>query len=293
MSVWGLPFHLMIALTGVYFGLASFLTSIYADTLYEGNKLDLFADIYGSSIQLEHQPAIANIEKALTDIMKMEPNTQPIFVTLENATKDNQYILLGSQHLDKLIYSEQYRFDAGGQYIDKVGYSDGDAGQQAIFSVYRIHFGHFGPEAMKIFFGLMGFALTIISVTGINLWLAKRAKQDALNQLWLGFVWGTPIAFIWAALLELTLALPTKPVFWVTLTAILIASLMQKVLMKTHLVLLNCLAALLVVLAITHFAVHYPSSLVMNSLIIDSAFIVFALCVWRYLYSRLKKGWNI
>ncbi|MED6323458.1 MAG: PepSY domain-containing protein, partial [Pseudomonadota bacterium] len=69
--------------------------------------------------------------------------------------------------------------------------------------------------------------------------------------------------------------------------------LMQKVLMKTHLVLLNCLAALLVVLAITHFAVHYPSSLVMNSLIIDSAFIVFALCVWRYLYSRLKKGWNI
>ncbi len=293
MSVWGLPFHLMIALTGVYFGLASFLTSIYADTLYEGNKLDLFADIYGSSIQLEHQPAIANIEKALTDIMKMEPNTQPIFVTLENATKDNQYILLGSQHLDKLIYSEQYRFDASGQYIDKVGYSDGDAGQQAIFSVYRIHFGHFGPEAMKIFFGLMGFALTIISVTGINLWLAKRAKQDALNQLWLGFVWGTPIAFIWAALLELTLALPTKPVFWVTLTAILIASLMQKVLMKTHLVLLNCLAALLVVLAITHFAVHYPSSLVMNSLVIDSAFIVFALFVWRYLYSRLKKGWNV
>ena len=117
MSVWG-RFHLMIALTGVYFGLASFLTSIYADTLYEGNKLDLFADIYGSSIQLEHQPAIANIEKALTDIMKMEPNTQPIFVT-ENATKDNQYILLGSQHLDKLIYSEQYRFDASGQYIDK------------------------------------------------------------------------------------------------------------------------------------------------------------------------------
>ena len=46
-------------------------------------------------------------------------------------------------------------------------------------------------------------------------------------------------------------------------------------------------------LAITHFAVHYPSSLVMNSLIIDSAFIVFALCVWRYLYSRLKKGWNV
>ena len=190
-----------------------------------------------------------------------------------------------------MIYSEQYRFDSYGQYIDKVGYSDGDIGQQAIFSVYRIHFGHFGPEAMKIFFGLMGFALTIISVTGINLWLAKRQKQDALSQLWIGFVWGTPIAFTSAALLGLTLNIPTKPVFWLVLTAILIGSLMQKVLVKTHLTLLNVLAVLLVTLSITHFVVHYPNVLVPNSIAINIAFIVFALCVWRYRYSRVKKGW--
>ncbi len=292
MSVWGLPFHLMIALTGVYFGLASFLTSIYADTLYDGNKMGLFADIYGSSIVVENQPKVADIARAINEIRAMEPNTQPVFVTLENATKDNQYILLGSQHLDKLIYSEQYRFDSYGQYIDKVGYSDGEVGQQAIFSVYRIHFGHFGPEAMKIFFGLMGFALTIISVTGINLWLAKRQKQDALNQLWMGFVWGTPIAFICAALLELMLHIPTKPVFWLVLVAILVGSLIQKMLVKTHLVLLNVLAMLLVILPITHLLVHYPDALVPNSIAINIAFIVFALCVWRYRYSRVKKGWD-
>lgn len=292
MSVWGLPFHLMIAITGVYFGLASFLTSIYADTLYDGKKMDLFADLYGTSIQVEHQPKVANIAQALSEIDSIAPNTQPVFVTLENATKDNQYILLGSQHLDKLIYSEQYRFDSHGQYIDKVGYADGDAGQQALFSVYRIHFGHFGPEAMKIFFGLMGFALTIISVTGINLWLAKRQKQDALNQLWLGFVWGTPIGLTVAALLELTLSLPPKPVFWLVLVTGLIASLMQNALAKTHHRLLNVLAVLLVVLAVTHFVGHYPDSLVLNSVIIDAAFIVFALCVWRYRHSRVRKGWN-
>ena len=196
MSVWGLPFHLMIALTGVYFGLASFLTSFYADALYDGNKMDLFADIYGSSIQVEAQPQVANIAGALSELKRIAPDTQPIFVTLENATRDGQYILLSSQHMDKLIYAEQYRFDSYGNYINKVGYSDGKAGQQAIFSVYRIHFGHFGPETMKIFFGLMGFALTIISVTGINLWLAKRQKQDVLNQLWMGTVWGTPIAMV-------------------------------------------------------------------------------------------------
>ncbi|MFC3202607.1 PepSY-associated TM helix domain-containing protein [Alteromonas oceani] len=291
MSVWGLPFHLMIALTGVYFGLASFLTSFYADALYAGNKMDLFADIYGSSIQVEAQPQIANIAGALTELDRIAPNTQPIFVTLENATRDSQYILLSSQHMDKLIYAEQYRFDSHGNYINKVGYSDGKAGQQAIFSVYRIHFGHFGPEAMKIFFGLMGFALTIISVTGINLWLAKRQKQDILNQLWMGIVWGTPIAMVIAAIASLLFGLATKPVFWVILTAVLVGALRQQVLVKTHLGLLKMLTILLVILPVTHAVVHYPDVMVLNSLVIDVAFVVFAACVWRYRDSRIRKGW--
>ena len=291
MSVWGLPFHLMIALTGVYFGLASFMTSFYADTLYDGNKMALFADIYGSPIEVEPQAGVANITRALSELERIAPNTQPIFVTLENATRDNQYILLSSQHMDKLIYAEQYRFDAQGNYINKVGYSDGKAGQQAIFSVYRIHFGHFGPEAMKIFFGLMGFALTIISVTGINLWLAKRQKQDMLNQLWMGIVWGTPIAMAVAGIASLGVGLPPKPVFWAVLTAVLAGSLLQKTLVKTHLSLLKILTALLVLLPVTHFAVHYPDVLVLNSLVIDAAFVVFAGCVWRYRMSRIRKGW--
>lgn len=47
MSVWGLFFYLMIVLIGVYFGLVLFLMFIYVDILYEGNKFDLFVDIYG------------------------------------------------------------------------------------------------------------------------------------------------------------------------------------------------------------------------------------------------------
>ena len=86
--------------------------------------------------------------------------------------------------------------------------------------------------------------------------------------------------------------MPPKPVFWLVLVAGLIASLMQNVLAKTHHRLLNVLALLLVVLAVTHFVGHYPDSLVLNSVIIDAAFIVFALCVWRYRHSRVRKGWN-
>lgn len=47
MSVWGFFFYLMIVLIGVYFGLVLFFMLFYVDVLYDGNKMDLFVDIYG------------------------------------------------------------------------------------------------------------------------------------------------------------------------------------------------------------------------------------------------------
>lgn len=222
LSVWGLPFHLMIALTGAYFGLATYLTGFYADALYEGDRMELFADIYGGIPEVNQQTPTLDIPNALQELESIAPDTQPVFITIEDVGTANQFMLIGSQHMDKLIYSEQYRFDAHGNYIDNVGYADGKPGQGAIFSVYRLHFGHFGSEFVKILYGLLGLALTVICVSGINLWLQKRGKRDALNNLWVGLVWGAPVAMAGAGILQLGLALPAIPVFWISLVAAMI-----------------------------------------------------------------------
>lgn len=203
LSVWGLPFHLMIALTGAYFGLALLMASFYAQTQYDGDQHALFADVFGNTPQVVEYDGALDLPHALNELKRIAPNTQPLFVTFENAGKPNQYLLIGSQHLDKLIYSEQYRFDAMGNYIDAVGYANGQAGQEAIFSVYRLHFGHYAGEWMKIIYGVLGLALTVVCVTGINLWLKKRKHRDALNDLWVATVWGTPLAIVVAAIVGL------------------------------------------------------------------------------------------
>lgn len=219
LSVWGLPFHLMIALTGAYFGLAGPLNSLYADALYEGDDMAVFADLYGGIPQVKEHGEALNIPRAMTGLNTIAPDTQPIFITVEQADTDDQFMLIGSQHMDKLIYSEQYRFDASGSYIDKVGYADGEPGQGAVFSVYRTHFGHFGGEFMKIVYFALGLALTVIAVSGINLWLHKRTKRDALNSLWVGIVWGTPAAIVLAALAQIGLGIAAVPTFWLGLIA--------------------------------------------------------------------------
>lgn len=44
----------------------------------------------------------------------------------------------------RLVYSEIYRFTLDGEYINHQALSDGPAGRQLAYSVYRLHFGQFG-----------------------------------------------------------------------------------------------------------------------------------------------------
>ena len=127
--------------------------------------------------------------------------------------------MVGAVHPQRLIYAEQYRFDAAGQYLDKVGFSDGPAGRQAIFSVYRLHFGHFAGLPMKVLYVVFGFALTVISVTGINIWLARRRRVDWFNPVWNGIVWSTPAGLAMSAVGQVFLGIPGVPLFWGTLVA--------------------------------------------------------------------------
>ena len=50
LSVWGLPFHLMIALTGALFGLLGPLALVAATAYYGGDEEALVADVYGADL---------------------------------------------------------------------------------------------------------------------------------------------------------------------------------------------------------------------------------------------------
>lgn len=283
LSVWGLPFHLMIALTGAYFGLASYLTGFYADALYDSEPMALFADLYGATPQLNNQPQILDIREALQQLEQVSPGTQPIFITVEEVGTEQQFMLIGSQHMDKLIYSEQYRFDAHGNYLDKVGYADGEPGQGAVFSVYRLHFGHFGSEFVKLLYGLLGLALTVICVSGINIWLQKRTKRDGLNSLWLGLVWGTPVALALAGIAQIGLQLAAVPVFWTFVVAAMLYAQYRpqhSEPVRSQLICLTIIA--LVGLVMVHLMRFWSSAFEPISLLVNGSLLGIALLLLAY-----------
>lgn len=108
----------------------------------------------------------------------------------------------------RLVYSEIYRFTLDGEYINHQALSDGPAGRQLAYSVYRLHFGQFGGWPVRLGYGLLGLGLTVLCVSGINLWLMKRPDRTWVNDLWMAWVWGWPLGLAVAALAALNGRLP-------------------------------------------------------------------------------------
>jgi hypothetical protein len=210
----------MIGITGAYFGLAVLVSWVLAWAYFDGDTDALSAAAFGAEQELVQTPRPLAIARALEETQRIDPQARPFYVTVEEADDpEKQWMIVGARHAGRLIWAEQYHFDAAGNYLGKVGYSDGEVGRQAIFSVYRIHFGHFGGLGVQILYFVLGLALTVVSVTGINVWLARRRGRDRLNDLWSGFVWGTPPALGLTAIAQVLLGIPSTPIFWVSLLA--------------------------------------------------------------------------
>jgi uncharacterized iron-regulated membrane protein len=149
-----------------------------------------------------------------------------------------------------LAWSENYRFDTSGNYLGTAGYTEGDA-RQVMYSVYRIHFGHFGGFITKLFYVVLGLSLTVVSASGINIWLEKRKYRDALNLIWPGVVWGMPLALAVASFTQAIFHLHSVAVFWCGMVVTMVAGLFvqDETVYKLQLQVLAAVSLLLLVIS--------------------------------------------
>lgn len=219
LSVWGAPFHLMIAITGAWFGLVLPFLALASHSWFDGDRQAAIESVFGAEPELAADPGRVRIAKALRETGRLAPDAEPLFIVVHDAGEPGQYISVAASQPGRLIYAENYLFDADGQFLRTDGFSDGAAGKQVLYSIYRLHFGHFAGPAVKILYGLLGFALTVVAVTGINVWLARRRRRDYLARLWAGIVWGAPLALAAAAAVQIALGSFAMAVFWPVLLA--------------------------------------------------------------------------
>lgn len=221
LSVWGLPFSIMIALTGAFIGLVSILAFVAAGFFFDGDKQSVIEAVYGDDPVLSGQLRRFDVQRAMRELQLRAPEVTPIYFAFQHPGTDRQYLEIAATVPNRLVYSEIYRFSVDGEFINHQGLSDGPAGRQVAYSVYRLHFGSFAGFGVKLLYAVFGLALSIACVSGINLWFAKRPQPRQWHQVWEGLVWGVPAAMLGSALVAMLVA-PTfvSVAFWVQVVAI-------------------------------------------------------------------------
>ena len=251
LSVWGAPFHLMIALTGAYYGLVSVIIFVFAASMDGETGASITEKAFPAEPVLENQLADYRVADALEQVRELSPDGKLIYMIVHDADTENRFMEFYVQQPGLLAWSENYRFDTRGNYLGEAGYTTGDAARQVVYSVYRIHFGNFDGLIAKLFYIVLGLSLTIVSATGINIWLEKRKYRDALNVIWPGIVWGMPFVVVVACTTQLIFHIPSAPIFWGGLLATMMAGLFvrDELIYKRYLQMLTVVALVTLILA--------------------------------------------
>ncbi|MCG8382956.1 MAG: PepSY domain-containing protein [Gammaproteobacteria bacterium] len=250
LSIWALPFFLMIAFTGAFIGLMGLFSVIAGTAFYDNDNHALLDAIYGGDPVISEAVPNLDFDNAFKILKTTVPDAVPIYLAIQNINTESQYFEIAATLPERLIYSEIYRFRADGSLINHQRLSDGEAGRQIAYSVYRLHFGHYASFWVKLVYGLLGLALTIICASGINIWLARRKFESVLNDLWVAVVWGLPLSLTVAALLSFYNWPPLR-VFGITETIVMVLALAMKKPFKTRGILMALLVMSLLAVALT------------------------------------------
>lgn len=262
LAVWTLPFTLAVAITGALLGLATVLAAVMAAILYNGDREEVFAPIFGSEPAHDARPApVPDVAAALRHMQAANPGIAPTYVILHDPGTMGQHVQILGDHPRRLIFGDYYRYDAQGNFRGPVGMAGGTLGQQASASTYKLHFGSFGGLPVKLAYIGFGFALMVITGVGVWLWLMKRRQRGraapALEAMWTTILWGTPalIALAFLARLAIGPEAPMTALFWLGLTMMLAVAAITRNAAKCSAALRTTLGALLLVVAIAHLMI--------------------------------------
>lgn len=259
LSVWGLPFHLMIATTGAFYGLVGLLVLSAATAWYDGDTTAVFEAVYGGDPVLEAPVRQPDASRAMQQLRAHHPEVTPIYLRANKPGTPAQFIEIAATVPGRLAYSEIYRFEADGSYLGSQALTTGPAARQFLYSLYRVHFGYFGGQFTRILWLVLGLTLTVVTVSGINIWLARRGRNDWVDRAWCALVWGSPLALVTAAVAAVFFLLPPLPVFLLLLPLVMLLSVRQQQVIKIKAQLQTACSLCLMLLAVTH-AIVYPWS---------------------------------
>lgn len=290
-GLWAAPFHLIIGISGTYFGLAGIILMLVAAVNYGGDRDAVVDQIFTPDPVLAPQSGKPAIGKAFDQMKTLAPEKSPIFLTVHEVGEPEQFIEIYAKAPNRMIYAEGYRFDTAGNFIGVAGYEHGEWGKQLLWSMYRLHFGDFAGMLSKWLYFILGVMLTVLCVSGMEIWLSKKAHPPLASRLWYCIVWGSVSALAVTAVADMLFAGSLIAVFWGVMLLNIALTVGIKSLTKPVWLFISGLSVL--ALLVVYTAVHGNATFTVASLQLNLPMTIYVLwSMWRSLTLLKREKMN-
>lgn len=201
LGVWGLPFHVVVTVTGALLGLSSLIIGVLALAAYDGDRSKAVSVLFGPRAGADETAApVPDVGAMIRQInVVAAPDEQFSSVFLQHIGTAGQSVQLGMHVPGQIAFSTTYRFSGDGKLLANPQQTETGPGRWILGALQPLHFGWYGGPAVKLLYGLLGIALTIVTSSGVAIWLARRRDKGrpapGWEKAWAVMVWGQPLAF--------------------------------------------------------------------------------------------------
>lgn len=218
LGVWGLPFHVLVSLTGALLGLQLLIVGVLGLALFQGdtNKVyDLFLPPHPVDDARPAPPL--DVRPMFAEVASRAPEGQIEYVFLEHPTERGSAALFNVKATPGRIAGvDAYTFDRSGKLYYSKLVQENNLGERILGAMGPLHFGWFGGGLVKIAYGILGLGLTYLAAGGVLIWLARRRDKGrpapGWERVWTAVLWGQPLALAAAAFVAILLPLAGMPV---------------------------------------------------------------------------------
>lgn len=278
LGVWGLPFHIVVSLTGALLGLTTLIVGVLGLAVFQGdaNKVyDLFLPPHPAE---DTRPApVLNLAPMLAHVAEVAPGARIEQIAVEHPLETGGAALFSVEDRPQwLAGTSAIAFDRTGAPYHTARVQDNNAGVSILGSLGPLHFGWFGGGLVKVAYGILGLGLTYLTAGGVLIWLHRsRAKGKAApgwERVWSAFTWGQCVALAGAMLAAIVTHAHGTSAPLLTWGALSILSLLSAIrLSSPQLTRLGMLGTggLLLLTAVLHVALRGVSGLDAMSWVID------------------------
>lgn len=225
LGVWGLPFHVVVSVTGALLGLSSLIVGVLALAAYDGDRDKATAVLFGPrATNNEAAAPIPDVGAMIASIKSSVPEAEFASAFIQHIGTAGQLVQLGMHVPGRIAFTTTYHFGGDGKLIAAPGQREGGAGQWILGALQPLHYGWFGGLTSKLLYGILGLALAVVTHTGVAIWLARRRDKarpvPGWEKVWAVVGWSQPLAFATTALVAMLLGgLPLTGVYLGTMVA--------------------------------------------------------------------------